>query len=80
MHSMTVALNQLLRASRGAPEEYDGVAELWWDSVEDLEAVLASPDGAKAGAALLEDEKRFIDLSASPLWLGEEKPVYEVTA
>ena len=80
MHSATVALNQLLRASRGAPEEYDGVAELWWDSIADLEAVLASPDGAEAGAALLEDEKQFIDLSASPLWLGEEKPIYEVTA
>ena len=77
MHSSTLALNDALRGSRGAPAEYDGVAELWWDSLADLEAVLVSPEGAMAGAALLEDEKKFIDLSASPLWLGEETTIYE---
>jgi len=28
-----------------------------------------------AGALLLEDERRFIDLPKSPLWWGEEKPI-----
>jgi hypothetical protein len=28
--------------------------------------------GQGAGAELLEDEQRFIDLSRSPLWFGEE--------
>ena len=80
MHSSTLALNDALRASRGAPGEYDGVAELWWDSLAELEAALASPEGARAGAELLEDERKFIDLAASPLWLGEETTVYEVKA
>ena len=80
LHTASLAMNDALRASRGGPAEYDGVAELWWDSAADLEAVLASAEGAQAGMALLEDEKRFIDLTASPLWLGEEKPVYEVKA
>ena len=80
LHTRSLSLNEALRASRGAPAEYDGVAELWWDSLADLEAVLASEAGARAGAALLEDERKFIDLSASPLWLGEETTMHEVKA
>jgi uncharacterized protein (TIGR02118 family) len=75
LHTATTPLNELLRVSRGGPEEYDGVAELWWDSIEDLTAAMSTPEGAAAGAALLEDERRFIDLERSPLWLGEEKEI-----
>jgi uncharacterized protein (TIGR02118 family) len=75
LHSSTTELNEILRTSRGGPVPYDGVAELWWDSLDDLTAAISSPEGSAAGAELLEDEKRFIDLSRSPLWLGEEKEV-----
>lgn len=34
--------------SNGEPN-YDGTAELWWDSVEAMEAAFASPEGAAAG-------------------------------
>ena len=60
------------QAVRGAPEGYDGIAELWWDSWESLIASADNPGGAEAGAALLEDEKTFIDLARSPLWFNEE--------
>lgn len=66
-----------LRAGRGGPEPYDGVAELWWPDRASFEAALATPEAQEAGAALLEDERRFIDLVRSPLWIGEE---YEVIA
>lgn len=29
---------------------YDGTAELWWDSMEAMEAAFASPEGVAAGA------------------------------
>jgi uncharacterized protein (TIGR02118 family) len=77
VHSASDELNQVLRATRGGPEEYDGVAELWWKSREDMLAATQSPEGAAAGRELLEDERRFIDLSRSPLWVGEEKPVID---
>src|SRR5205814_2758132 len=32
MHSATTELNDVIRAGRNAPEMYDGVAELWWNS------------------------------------------------
>jgi uncharacterized protein (TIGR02118 family) len=68
-------VNGALRASRGGPGDYDGVAELWWDSLDDLAAATASDAGRTASLELLEDERRFIDLARSPLWLGREHVV-----
>ena len=73
LHTGYDEINQALRASRSAPEPYDGVAELWWASREDMEAALATPEGQEAGRALLEDERHFIDLANSPLFVGDEK-------
>lgn len=67
--------NEALRLSRGGPAGYDGVAELWWDSAEDLAAASASEAGRRASLALLEDERRFIDLARSPLWIAHEHVV-----
>jgi len=64
-----------LRASREAPPEYDGVAELWFDSLEALAANGQRPEARAAAALLLEDERRFIDLARSPLWWGQERAV-----
>lgn len=75
MHSATTELNDLIRAGRNAPEMYDGVAELWWESFDELQTAMGSPEGQAAGLELLEDERKFIDLSRSPLFFGEEKTV-----
>ena len=75
VHSLDDPMNEALRGGRGGPEPYDGVAELWWDSVEDLQEAMESPAGQVAALELLEDEKTFIDLSKSPLWIARERPV-----
>ncbi len=75
LHTREDPLNEALRASRGAPEAYDGIAELWWKSREALEDALATAEGQEAGRILLEDERRFIDLSRSPIWLAEEHEI-----
>ena len=74
-HTAATPLNERLRVGRGAPEEYDGVAELWFDSIDALVAAGGTPEGRAAGKRLLEDERRFIDLARSPLWLAEEHEV-----
>jgi uncharacterized protein (TIGR02118 family) len=75
-HSRDTDLDELLASPRGSePSMYDGVAELWWDSLEDLIAAYSTEAGRAAGAELLKDEQRFIDLPRSPLWLGEENAV-----
>jgi uncharacterized protein (TIGR02118 family) len=77
VHTLESPINDALRESRGSLEPFDGVAELWWDSAEDLVAATASPEGRKAAQALLEDERRFIDLERSALWIGEEHAIVE---
>jgi uncharacterized protein (TIGR02118 family) len=75
-HSLgDAALSAGLALSRGAPEPYDGIAELYWDSREDIEAVGRDPAGREAGRVLLEDERKFIDLAQSPLWYNEEQEI-----
>ena len=75
LHSLPAELSAAVRASREAPPEYDGVAELWFDSLDALAANGERPEARAAAALLLEDERRFIDLAKSPLWWGEEKPI-----
>jgi uncharacterized protein (TIGR02118 family) len=78
VHTLPAGASTALAASRGvADEEYDGVAELWWDSLEALGAAVATPEGRRAGAELLEDERRFIDLARSPIFLAEEDVVLD---
>ena len=73
LHSLPADVSASLRQARGGPEGLDGVAQLWWDSFEDM---AADPAAAEAGRLLLEDERRFIDLAKSPLWWGEEKVIF----
>lgn len=71
-HTVDTPLNEGLRSSRGMLPEYDGVAEVWFESVEALVAGMSSPEGQKLGAALLEDEKKFIDHSKSSAFIVQE--------
>jgi uncharacterized protein (TIGR02118 family) len=80
VHTLPDEVHAALRDSRGAPEAYDGVAELWFDSLEALGAAVASDEGRAAAVALLEDERRFVDHARSPLWLAHEHPVVATTA
>ena len=75
LHSMGEGISDSIRASRNAPPQFDGVAQLWYDSLEDLAALGNDPTAREAGRMLLEDEKKFIDLPKSPLWWGEEKVI-----
>jgi hypothetical protein len=52
--------------------EYDGVAEVWFESEKDLMEAMNSPGGQKLGAALLEDEANFIDHSKSSAFIVKE--------
>jgi uncharacterized protein (TIGR02118 family) len=74
LHTVDHPMNAAIRGSRQAPEEYDGVAELWFDSLEAMSAN-RSDEAQAAGRALLEDERKFIDLARSPLWFAEEKVI-----
>ncbi|MFT5268301.1 MAG: hypothetical protein ACI88C_001734 [Acidimicrobiales bacterium] len=69
-------LHQAFQKRNGAaPEPFDGVAELWFDSLEVMGG--DNPAVRQAQAELLADEANFIDLPNSPMWTSEE---FEVVA
>ena len=67
-----VGMHDAMRARNGgAPEPFDGVAELWWNSLDEMRS---DTDAARtASAELLADERNFIDLPNSPMWIAEEQ-------
>jgi uncharacterized protein (TIGR02118 family) len=73
LHSLPADVSENLKAARQGPDGFDGVAQLWWDSFEDM---ANNPAAAEAGRLLLEDERKFIDLRKSPLWWGEEQVIF----
>lgn len=74
VQSLTVdtPLNDGMRTSRGMQPEFDGVAEVWFDSEEDLMEAMNSPEGQRLSTALLEDERNFIDHSKSSAFIVRE--------
>jgi uncharacterized protein (TIGR02118 family) len=79
LHRLPGDLADGMRRVRGAPEPYDGVAELWWESEETYRAARRNPAAREAGRELLADEAKFIDLARSPLWLSREEVIYAGT-
>ena len=70
--TLDTPLNEGLRSSRGMLPEYDGIAEVWFESEEDLMQGMSSAEGQKLGAALLEDERNFVDHSKSTAFIVTE--------
>jgi uncharacterized protein (TIGR02118 family) len=65
------------RRNGGAPEPFDGIAEIWVDSIDDLAA--DDPAMRAAGADLLADERNFIDLANSPMFVTREHVIVDNT-
>lgn len=58
--------------------DFDGMAEAWFDSFEDM-AAAGGETPAEVGAAILTDEGRFVDLKRSVIWFAEERPYFPIT-
>ncbi len=70
VHAGLDEMNAAIRASRGAPEPFDGIAEIWFESEAAMAKAGQNPGAAQAARELLEDERNFIDLANSPLWFN----------
>jgi uncharacterized protein (TIGR02118 family) len=73
-HTIAHPVADAARVARGGSEEYDGVAELWFDE-DELHRWGRTPAAAAAARALLEDECRFIDLPRSPIFFAQDHAV-----
>jgi len=68
-----------IQAGRGTlSADFDGCAELWWDSEEAHLAARTTREGSIALRALVADEKRFVDLSRSLLWYTREREIIAI--
>jgi uncharacterized protein (TIGR02118 family) len=61
------------------PLRYDGVAELWFRSLEHLESWFhnETPEATAAGKEIRDDERKFIDRANSPFVFGEEEIIID---
>lgn len=74
-HTIDSPVNEVLRESRGMVAEFDGIAEVWFESEQAFMDAMSSPEGQKLGAILAEDESKFIDHARSAAFLAEEHEV-----
>jgi uncharacterized protein (TIGR02118 family) len=76
-HTLATDLNAGFAQARGmaVEEPADGVAEAWWDSIEDMRDAFSGPEGERAGKLLVEDEGQFVDFETSLAFLTEERPI-----
>jgi hypothetical protein len=75
-HTLDTPLNEAFRQSRGMLPPEAGVTEVWWKSLDDLQAGFASEAGQQAARALIADEATFIDLARSRCFLTEEHTIF----
>jgi uncharacterized protein (TIGR02118 family) len=76
-HTVNADLNGALAAARGTAEAYDGLAEIWWDSLDAFLAAAGSEAGQSANETLMKDEARFIDLERSSFFITEEHSILD---
>lgn len=75
MLSLTIdtLINEGLRVSRGMLPKINDVAEVWFESEQDLIEAMGSLEGQELSAALLQDESNFIDHSMSSAFIVREQ-------
>jgi hypothetical protein len=73
LHATESPVGTAVAESRGcAPHEWDGIALVWFDSEEQLSRAAETAEGQAAAAALLEDERQFLDLAQCELFISED--------
>jgi uncharacterized protein (TIGR02118 family) len=76
-HTIDSTLNEGVQKSRGITQEYDGIAELWWESEEEFINAISSEDGQRLRSVFLDDEAKFLDFSRSAAFFTKEYVLVE---
>ncbi|MGO9060161.1 MAG: EthD domain-containing protein [Candidatus Binataceae bacterium] len=76
-HTIEPERNVALAATRGMPEAFDGITEVWFDSLDSLNG-LDTAEARAADRALIEDESKFVDLKRSYALLTEEHTIFDL--
>ena len=76
-HTLDTEVNAQLATPRGMGAPFDGITEVWWDSLDDLAAAAATLEGQTAFQRLLDDEREFVDLADSFVFMTQEHRIFE---
>jgi uncharacterized protein (TIGR02118 family) len=75
-HDAMPTVASALAAIRGSQgRTFDGVAELVWPDEQAFRQGIGSDAAKRAGAVLLADEARFVDLTSSIIFAGSERRI-----
>jgi hypothetical protein len=64
-------------STRGVQAPLTGITEVWVDSPASLESSFDTADGREIAQVLIEDERRFVDLSRSRCFLTKEHVIFD---
>jgi hypothetical protein len=78
-HTIDTPLNAAFVESRGMAPFFEGITEVWWESLKELQAAASNPQGMEALQMLAEDEGRFIDHARSTIFMTEEHEIFDLT-
>jgi hypothetical protein len=79
-HTVFEEAGQGIRNTRPKMKEtFDGITEVWWDTLEEFTGAADPKGGAEAARALLGDESKFIDFERSSIFLTEEHEIFDYT-
>ncbi|MCK9284646.1 MAG: EthD domain-containing protein [Rhodocyclaceae bacterium] len=65
--------------SRGWAKPADSLTEVWWESMEAMNAAMGSPEGQAASALLQADEQEFCDSKKLSAFLSAEHVIFDFT-
>jgi uncharacterized protein (TIGR02118 family) len=66
------AIAEIFSDTPGVTSQFDGIAELWGDSIDDIKRALAEP---KYLEVIRRDEEKFLDLANCVFMVTEEIPM-----
>ncbi|WP_377189319.1 EthD domain-containing protein [Ruegeria meonggei] len=72
-HTIDSPLNAAMKNSRNMLPEFDGVAEVWFTSEEDLMEAMGSSEMQELSVELLQDEANFVDHTRSCAFIVRER-------
>ena len=76
-HTIAPEVNAGFVASRGLAEPLDGITEVWFRSADELGSPL-DPDRARQGGdAMVEDERRFVEMGRSRCFFTREHEIFD---
>lgn len=73
-HLIPGEASELVRASRGCKEAYDGITEVWFEDLESMGG--STQESLDAAMALYQDEAEFLDFANSAVFLTEEHEIF----